>query len=443
MAFKDKLEFSRQRLELLYSVVLLFVIPAALVFNTVITVQNARADFDIELRRKADLANEVLSASVKDSLDTPDRLQSVVDNVMQNTEEVSAAKIIRFDSGQYTTVASTDQAEIGQTSNNIQVSLATSQNRSIAALVNQDSGDRAWRVITPIAQDDGVVTGVVSSEVSLSASDKLVSASFQKSLIVLSITLVVVILLLLNHFKFVEYASLFKKLEEVDQMKNDFIQVATHELRAPLTAIKGNMDMALDELPKKAKKSLKAPLTEVVRQIDRLNNLIDDLLNVARLEQNRTNFEIEAVDSTKILQMLVTQFSAKAEAKNIQLELQPTDIPLVMADPSRLEEVFTNLIDNAIKYSRQGSVTIRQDVKKNVVSTHIKDTGIGMSAAERDRLFQRFARIRNEKTQNISGTGLGLWITKQYVEKMKGRIYVDSLEDVGSEFTVELPVANK
>ena len=254
MAFKDKLEFSRQRLELLYSVVLLFVIPAALVFNTVITVQNARADFDIELRRKADLANEVLSASVKDSLDTPDRLQSVVDNVMQNTEEVSAAKIIRFDSGQYTTVASTDQAEIGQTSNNIQVSLATSQNRSIAALVNQDSGDRAWRVITPIAQDDGVVTGVVSSEVSLSASDKLVSASFQKSLIVLSITLVVVILLLLNHFKFVEYASLFKKLEEVDQMKNDFIQVATHELRAPLTAIKGNMDMALDELPKKAKK---------------------------------------------------------------------------------------------------------------------------------------------------------------------------------------------
>ena len=141
--------------------------------------------------------------------------------------------------------------------------------------------------------------------------------------------------------------------------------------------------------------------------------------------------------------MLVTQFSAKAEAKNIQLELQPTDIPLVMADPSRLEEVFTNLIDNAIKYSRQGSVTIRQDVKKNVVSTHIKDTGIGMSAAERDRLFQRFARIRNEKTQNISGTGLGLWITKQYVEKMKGRIYVDSLEDVGSEFTVELPVANK
>jgi signal transduction histidine kinase len=103
---------------------------------------------------------------------------------------------------------------------------------------------------------------------------------------------------------------------------------------------------------------------------------------------------------------------------------------------------MTNLIDNAWKYSVQGEITIRHDVTDKTVTTRVKDTGIGLSSQERDNLFQRFYRARNDQTKDIGGTGLGLWIIKQYIEKMNGTISVDSLQGVGSEFIVDLPRAS-
>ena len=113
---------------------------------------------------------------------------------------------------------------------------------------------------------------------------------------------------------------------------------------------------------------------------------------------------------------------------------------IITADHGRILEIFTNLIDNAIKYSLKGEVTVTHSIEKDIVKTIVKDTGIGLSAKEREKLFSRFYRVQNEKTSAISGTGLGLWIIKQYIEAMKGKIYVDSLEGVGSSFTVEFPL---
>ncbi|GAH02577.1 unnamed protein product, partial [marine sediment metagenome] len=100
-------------------------------------------------------------------------------------------------------------------------------------------------------------------------------------------------------------------------------------------------------------------------------------------------------------------------------------------------------IDNAVKYSRKGTVTVTHAVEGDTLKTTVRDTGIGMSAKEREHLFQRFYRARNDKNRDIGGTGLGLWIIKQYIEAMDGSIYVDSLEGVGSEFTVEFPLVKK
>jgi signal transduction histidine kinase len=133
-----------------------------------------------------------------------------------------------------------------------------------------------------------------------------------------------------------------------------------------------------------------------------------------------------------------------AESKGLSLRYEFDNMNyFITADRGRIVEIFTNLIDNAIKYSIKGEVVVSHKVEKGVLKTIIRDTGIGMSAKERDKLFTRFYRIQNEKTQSINGTGLGLWIIKQYIEAMGGKIYVDSLENVGTEFTVEFPLTTQ
>jgi signal transduction histidine kinase len=148
---------------------------------------------------------------------------------------------------------------------------------------------------------------------------------------------------------------------------------------------------------------------------------------------------MKQVDATAIIEMLVKQYENIASEKGITVVYEKPAQPIMMfADAGRVQEIMTNLIDNAVKYSMSGTVTVHHAEKGKLVATKIRDTGIGMTAEERSRLFQRFYRIKNDQTKSISGTGLGLWIIKQYIEKMGGSIEVDSLPGVGTEFTVWL-----
>jgi signal transduction histidine kinase len=114
----------------------------------------------------------------------------------------------------------------------------------------------------------------------------------------------------------------------------------------------------------------------------------------------------------------------------------------VRADAGRVQEIFTNLIDNAVKYTASGTITIKHHTEKQYLVTSVRDTGNGISAEHRERLFQRFYRVQTEETKGISGTGLGLWIIKQYIEHMGGKIEVDSLVGSGTEFIVYLPLGS-
>jgi signal transduction histidine kinase len=192
------------------------------------------------------------------------------------------------------------------------------------------------------------------------------------------------------------------------------------------------------ELPK-----INEMLTIAFNQTDRLNHLVTDLLDVSRLEQGRTKYSMEKVDLKAIIEPMLAVYTAKAEAKKLKLDYQPpTDLPIASADPNRVSEVFTNLIDNAIKYSRTGTVTVSHAFDATTVTTTVADTGIGMTPDEQARLFQRFYRARNTETADIEGTGLGLWIIHQYIDHMGGTITLDSEKGVGTKFIVTLPRAN-
>jgi signal transduction histidine kinase len=413
--------------------------------STIWLTSDTKKDFDQELRRKANLANEVFGVSVAQILSTSSqsagaaKLATLIDQTRAAAPEIGQLSVSVPQGEGFTTLASSDPASAGQADTTIQTRLAWSKIQPVASLIVAGEGDRAWLVVTPVTGPSGTPVAVTSMRVSLVNSDQLIASTLRTSFIVLAVLLTVIILLLLHHFRFVQYAELFRKQKELDQMKDDFISVATHELKAPMSIIKGYISMSLEE---QVSDGVRKMLSTAFAQTDRLGHLVTDLLDVSRLEQGRTRYSIASVDLPGVIQPMLGVFDLKAKDKHLALAYNPpSGLSRVLADPDRLAEIFTNLIDNAIKYSRTGTVTIAHQLAKGSVTTTVTDTGIGMTPDEQSRLFQRFYRAKNADTAEIEGTGLGLWIIKQYAQKMGGDITVRSEKGKGSTFSVTLPAA--
>jgi signal transduction histidine kinase len=172
--------------------------------------------------------------------------------------------------------------------------------------------------------------------------------------------------------------------------------------------------------------------------------LVDDLLEVSRIEQGRISLELTPLDLTVVTREVVEQLQPTATAKQLPLNFQAESAALpVVADVDRVKQVLLNVIGNAIKYTPRGQVdvTVRRDEDAETWGVvRVKDTGVGVSAADQARLFTKFFRAKTDATQKISGTGLGLWITKRLVELMRGKLYLESMEGTGTQVTVMLPV---
>lgn len=450
---KENLHFLKNNFQLVYGVVLLILIPAALVINTVIFINNTEQVMDVELQRKASLANSIFSSNVPEMLANTGELQSLVERTVQKNDELYSLDILVPKGEDFEIVASLDENVIGEASKYLYNTLAWRSNEAIAyettsrALSTEDqtlkSDERFWVIVKPVTDKNGERVAIVSMKISSKVINDLTSQNVTRSLIVLGVTVVVIVLLLLNNMRLFRYALLFKKLKEVDQMKDEFISMASHELRTPITGIRGYLNMILDgsfgKLPKEANEKLQM----VSEESGRLHDLVEDLLEVSRITQGRVKLELVAVVVQDIISSVTRTFEQQAKEKGLRLatKVMP-DVPQVYTDESRLKQILVNLTGNSIKYTEKGSVTISAELlrgKQDMVKIKVSDTGIGMSAKDREKLFEKFYRVRNEKTDKITGTGLGLWITRELITMMKGEIYVDSIEGTGTQVTVLFP----
>lgn len=453
---RQNLSFLKNNIQVVYGVVLLLLIPGALVLNTLVFFNRATKVMDTELLRKAALAGDVISTSVPGLLTDRQTLQAKVESVAGANDEIYSLDVLIPDGDNYTIIASLDPQAIGKESSWIYNALAWQRDTSVAFATSSSAkstedeslqgNDRFWVVVKPVSDTNGQKVALVSLKLSSKIIDDLSKDLFNRSLIVLIASIAVIVLLLINNTKLFQYARLANKLREVDQMKDEFISMTSHELRAPITGIRGYLAMIGDgsfgQLPPDAREKVQMVLTET----NRLRDLVEDLLDVSRIEQGRVKLEIMAIPMKSIFDNLVNSFARQAEEKKLALSVDLPDPSItVMADHNKLTQIMVNLVSNAIKYTPRGSVTISAVVveeKKKMVKIKVTDTGMGMSAKNREHLFEKFYRIRNEQTDRITGTGLGLWITKALVGMMKGEIYVDSIEDKGTEFTVILPAAD-
>ncbi|MFJ7727191.1 two-component system histidine kinase PnpS [Neobacillus sp. NPDC097160] len=229
------------------------------------------------------------------------------------------------------------------------------------------------------------------------------------------------------------------ELKKLEQMRKDFVANVSHELKTPVTSIKGFTETLMDGAMNN-QETLEAFLSIILKESDRLQTLIQELLELSKIEQQGFQLNLLEVDLRALLEEVITLLTGKAEEKNIRLEFYcKQNQVLIKCDADRLKQVFINLIGNAITYTpSEGDVKIILLDCKETVRIHVKDSGVGIKEEEIPRIFERFYRVDRARSRNSGGTGLGLAIVKHLIEAHHGNISVKSKVGEGSEFIIEL-----
>lgn len=442
---------------LIISGLLLVVIPAATIFNTWFIVRGVKNDVNIELARLGDQIANIIERSIRDDLSNPGAIDAIIGDIVRENDEIESidvlTPVIENNNINFKIISSIDSADKGKISDaryNLPVwnedhSIRYSSTSTALSIENQSNKDPKKQfliVVSPMHDVFGAKLGLIRLKISFQIiHERMAGGTFLWSYVILIGTLIIVLTLVAFNSRLFQYALLAKRLKEVDQMKDEFISMASHELRAPITAVRGYLSMILDGSVGPISEGSKKILQVVADSSKRLADLVEDLLEVSRIEQGRMSLSLAPVDVQEVISASITELAISAKEKGLELKEQKWegDLPKISADKDRMRQIIVNLLSNAIKYTLSGSVTITTLVKEGFVEIRIRDTGIGMAAQEREHLFEKFYRVKNDKTAKIIGTGLGLWITKQLIEIQKGSIRVDSIENVGTEIILQFP----
>jgi signal transduction histidine kinase len=237
------------------------------------------------------------------------------------------------------------------------------------------------------------------------------------------------------------------KLNELLEMKNEFLHITSHQLRTPMTAIRGMISMWIegdfDKMPKKKKDEM---LSRIYASAERLNNITNDMLDALEFEGGVTQITFQKVNVVEIINGMIETLKSEYDKRGLYLRLSAVkeEIPEVEGEANYLGQVFMNLIDNACKYTRKGGVKITVKAGVKYVYVSISDTGIGIDREDKGKIFDKFTRGKNAMTENASGSGLGLFVVKKILDEHNGKIAIKSNGvRKGTTFEVSLLIKQK
>ena len=227
-------------------------------------------------------------------------------------------------------------------------------------------------------------------------------------------------------------------LKELERLKNEFVSTVSHDLRSPLTSIRGFVDLI--EMAGPLSDQQKSFVSKIRMGVTDITDLIEELLDLGRIEAGAA-FEFAPLDLNEVIVHATETLRGHASSKEQRLHIStPPRLPIVMGNRLRLSQAVSNLVGNAIKYTPEGGrIVVWAEEQNHQVLVSVQDTGIGVSAEDQTKLFEKFYRVKSKETDDIPGTGLGLAITKSIIERHEGRIWVDSEIGKGSTFTFLIP----
>jgi signal transduction histidine kinase len=235
-----------------------------------------------------------------------------------------------------------------------------------------------------------------------------------------------------------------EQLRVIDQRKSEFVSIVSHQLRTPITAVKGYTSLLLEDAYGPLTEKQRPQVEKIFISSERLAQMVNDFLDISKIEQGTMKYELAPADIGEMLSELMEDFQPIAEKKGLILDLVlPEDKKVeAVVDAGKLRQIFSNLLDNAIKYTPQGkvAVTLVDDPQVKEIVVRMKDSGVGLSQDDVHHLFGKFTRGSQGQKQNTEGSGLGLYVAKKMLEAMNGRIWVDS-EGIGKGSTFVIALA--
>jgi signal transduction histidine kinase len=234
-----------------------------------------------------------------------------------------------------------------------------------------------------------------------------------------------------------------QEIEKIDRAKSEFISIASHQLRTPLTAIKGYISLILEGTYGQLAEKQARPLENVYQSNERLIRLVNDLLNLSRLDVGKIEFSPELISLEEMVSDIIEELRINAEKKGLYIKMvkPPEPLPKIMADQDKLRQVILNIVDNAIKYTKEGGITLELKKLDEQEEIKVSDTGEGMDEGELNSLFQMFSRATAGTQLHAEGAGLGLYVARQFIEMHGGKIWAESPgKSKGSTFYIQLPI---
>jgi signal transduction histidine kinase len=348
--------------------------------------------------------------------------------VMEETEAGPVVRIVAKQGAGGTRPLSASQS-IGSTRPlNDPIISAAVEARTVQRLAPDQTGDGQARLIAPVVVHERRVNAVIVVERPNHAFSTT-SAEF--------------VARLADHAAVsIENARLYAALKRANDSKSEFVRTVSHELKLPMTSIKGYTDLVLFGVAGPLTDQQKQFLAIIRNNVERMAVLVSDLSDISRIEAGRVKIDLRGVDIADAVQETENALKAAMDGKHQRLALNlPADLPRARTDPSRLIQVLTNLISNAHKYSAAGAViTISAEVEPPRLRIHVQDNGYGISTADQGKLFTPFFRSEEPNIRQEPGWGLGLHLTKKLVEVLGGEISVQSTPGQGSTFSFTLPI---
>ncbi len=457
--FKNAFVFIRDNPAISFSLALMVFIPLALYFYVSFTLQSFERVAEIEIGSHTYTTRNMLLVLMDRDFPAKNSqnqaaLQQTIDSINADETNLRNIRVIVKEGRDYKAIAAQDHDMAGKI---IDVTPSLNGESLIAyswVNTNEDvvsdieiSGERYRRVIKVFADDEsGEVYALATADISLDRTLNALAGAIYQGYLIVALIIFLSLLLVFQHARLFSYVGLSKELQEKNTAKDNFIRMATHELRAPVTVLIAYMETLKEELAGAVSDGQKVYIDRMDLSIKNLSDLMADILEVSHLEQGRTDFDPEIVAPDVVVKEIVNGLTSKAEEKGLKLVFDATGFShKVSVNLVCFKRIITNLVENSIKYTPAGKVTVSiaaQTAKKRCVIT-IQDTGFGISAEGQAHLFEQFYRVKTQDNSGIPGTGLGLWMSRQMARKMGGDIMLESIERMGSRFFVFFPLADK
>ncbi len=424
--------------QLLMTMLLVCVIPVAFILSGQQFLEAARDNQERLEKEKIGILHDVFISVMAIARYDQSLVQSELTRIAQLNADITDFRVLREEGPYIKVFASLNASRIGEFVEDPDAfRIANASPKETVRTVSIRDGERFWQSYRLVVEQGGS-TYYLYTETSLVHIDAIFASRIAEAYYWLFGLLAIVMLLVLRHIRLIDYAYLYAKTKKEIQSRDLFTNMIAHELRAPLTAMRGYASMILergDVVPEVHEFSRRIEVSS-----ERLVLIVNDLLDVARINSGKLTVAPARTDIQTTITSVLQAMQSSAEEKGITLSQDGLFDPVfIVIDEKRFYQALTNLVSNSIKYTKAGGITVSVEDHADRIELRVKDTGTGISAENQKSLFSPFFRVDSDAVEQTVGTGLGLWITKQLIVLMRGTIDVESIKGVGTHIVITLP----